>query len=85
MTQAKSQNSLAQEMAFLVKDLYMLAGTDISAPHPVLQCAAQGDLVKLGMCIAASVLQQAISSYPVDLVAHGDLADKPGFDNLQSK
>lgn len=81
----KTQNSLAQEMAFLVKDLYMLAGTDIAAPHPVLQCAAQGDLVKLGMCIAASVFQEAISSYALDSVAPGDLADKPGFDDLQSK
>jgi hypothetical protein len=85
MTQSSPQKSLAQEMAATVADLYMLAGTHILAPHPTLQTASQGDPVKLGMCIAATVIQQAMCRYEEGSAAFGNHLHQPTLDDVQRK
>jgi len=77
--------SFAQEMAATVADIYMAGGSDIGAPHPVFCAASHDDPVKLGMCIAASVLQAAMSEFPEGLAAFRDLVHKPRLHDVQGE
>jgi hypothetical protein len=85
MTQGSPQKSLAQEMAATVADLYMLAGTDIRVPHPISHAVGNGDQVKLGICIAAHYMQQAMSKRPELSAAFADHLYKPALDDVQGK
>ncbi len=80
-----AQKSFPQEMAATVADIYVAAGSHIGAPHPVFHAATNGDPIKLGMCIAASLMQAAMSQYPEALAAFRDLIHKPGLDDVQGE
>ena len=77
--------SLAQSLAAAVADLYMSAGTHIRAPHPELHSAAQGDAVKLGICIAATAIQRAMSRHAAGAAALRDLGYQPRLDDVQGE
>lgn len=80
-----AQKSFPQEMAAAVADIYAAAGSHIGAPHPVFHAAASGDPVKLGMCIAASLMQAAMSQHHEALAAFRDLVHKPAFHDVQGE
>ena len=69
--------TLAQEVAFALADLYRVADSHMRAPNPLLHVTAQGDQVKLGVCIAAEAIRTALSKHAEGLVALGDLVHKP--------
>lgn len=77
--------SLARDVAFALADLYLAAGTHIKAPNPALHVSAQGDLVKLGICVAADALCKVLARHEEGLVALGDLVNKPRLNDLQGK
>lgn len=77
--------TLAQSIAAHVADLYVAGGSSILAPHPVFHAAANGDPVKLGMCIAASLIQRAMCEHEEGLAVFGNHLHKPSFHDFQGK
>lgn len=77
--------SFAQEMAATVADIYAAGGSHIGAPHPVFCAASHDDPVKLGMCIAASAMQTAMSQHPEGLTAFQNLIHKPSLHDIQGE
>ena len=81
----KTPQTFVQTMALNVADLYELGGSCIAAPDPVAHAAANGNPVKLGMCIAAKFLQTAMCQHPDGLAAFGDLVHKPRLHDVQGE
>lgn len=77
MTNGRPTRTLAREAALAVADLYMMAGTHISAPHPELHVASKSDPSKLGICIAATTMLKVLSQYGEGLDALREFFDKP--------
>ena len=80
-----AQKTVVQELAATVADIYLAAGSHIGAPHPVFHAAGNGDPQKLGMCIAASLMQAAMCQHPEGLAAFRDLVYKPALDDVQGE
>lgn len=76
---------LARELAALCADLFMLAGTRITAPLPELMVIAHGNQVQIGLCGAAVALRELLKRDELGSVALRDLVHKPGFDDVQGK
>lgn len=79
------ETSIARSVALAAADLYLASGSHIRAPHPELIVAAQGDALKLGMCIAATTMLKALSRHEEGLVALRDFVDQPRLDDLQGE
>lgn len=75
----------ARRLALVAADLYQQAGAHILAPHPEAIAAKNGDLVKLGMCIAATAIVKALEKTEDGSVALRDLFHKPRLDDLQGE
>lgn len=82
---AAQEKTAARRVALTAADLYRQAGVHILAPHPEAIVASQGDLLKLGMCIAATAIVKALEGSDDGSVALRDLVHKPRLDDLQGE
>lgn len=80
-----TQQTFAQDMACSVADLYKMGGSSIAAPDPVACAAANGDHIKLGMCIAANFIRAAMCQHPEGLAAFGDLVHQPRLHDVKGE
>lgn len=80
-----AEMALARETAALCADLFMLAGTHISAPLPELMVIAKGTQVQIGLCGAAVALRELLKRDELGSVALRDLVHKPSFHDVQGK
>lgn len=77
--------ALARETAALCADLFMLAGSCITAPLPELMVIAKGNQVQIGLCGAAVALRELLKRDELGSVALRDLVHKPGFHDVQGE
>ena len=82
---AACEDTTARRLAMTAADLYMQAGVHIRAPHPETIVASKGDLVKLGMCIAATAIVKSLEGTADGSIALRDLVHKPRLDQVQGE
>jgi hypothetical protein len=82
---AADEKTLARMLALTAADLYMQAGVHIGAPHPEAHAASNGDLVKLGMCIAATAIVKTLEITAEGSIALSDLVYKPRLDQIHGE
>lgn len=80
-----AEMALARETAALCADLFMLAGSCITAPLPELMVIAKGNQVQIGLCGAAVALRELLKRDELGSVALRDLVHKPGFHDVQGE
>jgi hypothetical protein len=79
------EETTARRLAFTAADLYRQAGVHIRAPHPEAMAASQGNLVKLGMCIAATAIVRSLEGTEDGLIALRDLVSKPRLQDVDGE